>query len=173
MTALLTRRALIGAAAGTPLLSLGSVLAATPAHVGAVLVHDDTLPAGQRFAARALALGLSSRSLEGDRVRRIRQWLLRARPARVFGMTRHADRLLIAEIAREMGYGELAAIQQRDGRKTVTHCDRALSALAEAAGPCWPEAFAELASGTTGERAVPAIDIRSEPGFAWVLEYRA
>ncbi|MPS69698.1 MULTISPECIES: hypothetical protein [Novosphingobium] len=172
MTAGITRRRLIGgAAAAAPLAVLGTVLAGRPAGGAVLLVHDDTMASGRRFAAHAAALGTHSVALHGERVRLVRQLLAR-RPARVFGLTRHADHMLFAEVAGEAGYEELASIQHREARRPRTRCSVAaetLASLARAAGPCWPEAFAELALGTASGpsplRPVP----RPEPAFSWVL----
>lgn len=159
----LTRRRLMAFTAGAaPLVALG-----TRSHAGAtvLLVHDDTLAAGRRFALRAQTLGMPSRALEGDRVRLVRR-LLAQRPARIFGMTRHADRLLMADIAREWGYVDLASIQQRVDAEPLSQGCRATAALADAAGPCWPEAFAHSA---LGGQPSPMAGAPTDPAFSWVL----
>ncbi|WP_206245299.1 hypothetical protein [Novosphingobium terrae] len=172
MTALTRRRLMAVAAGSAPLIALGNPAKALAAKGNVLLVHDDTLPAARRFAMRARLLGLPSQALEGDRVPLFRRWLA-PRPALVFGMTRHADRLLLAEIAREMGYEDLAAIQHRKGRDTLMQGNRALASLSETAGPCWPEAFAQWATGAGSKTVPPALHAQAEPGFSWVLRNKA
>jgi hypothetical protein len=87
-------------------------------------------------------------------------------------MTRHADRLLLAEIAQEMGYEDLAAIQHRKGRDSVMQGSGAMASLAEATGPSSPEAFAAWAVGA-GRKIAPAPPPQAEPGFSWVLRKKA
>jgi len=151
---------------------LGGSLCGAKASAAVLLVHDDTLPAARRFAAHAATMGASSQPLRGERVRLVRQ-LLAQQPARVFGMTRHADHLLFAEIAREAGYVEVAAIQHRQGRGPLPRCivaARPLSSLAQAAGACWPEAFAELALNIKATPSTIAEVPRPAPAFSWVLQ---
>jgi len=164
-----TRRRLIGLAAGAaPLAALGVSLAPA-ARAAPLLVHDASLPAGRRFAAHAGGLGMTCLPLQGDRVRLIRR-LLADGPAAVFGVTRHADHLLFAEIAREAGYRDRALLQHRRERSHMVRAQVAVANLAEAAGPCWPEAFAELALGTSAQVPAAGSRPRLDAAFSWIFE---
>jgi len=64
------------------------------------MLHDPSIAAGHRFAA---AYGGKAVPIEGDRIRFARA-VFAERPAFVVGLSRAADALLIAEVAREAGY---------------------------------------------------------------------
>ena len=111
------------------------------------LVHDPALAAGRRFAAAGQAGGLPSRTIEGDRIRFARE-VLSARPSLVAGVTRHADFLLIADVAREAGYLEAAVLNTRAGRCSGAQCRPgwlALGRMSKTAGTEWAEALATYA----------------------------
>lgn len=71
----------------------------------AVLVHDPALAPARRVAALHDGEVLA---VEGDRIR-FAKALLARRPSLIVGVTRSADALLIADVAREAGYAPVAA----------------------------------------------------------------
>jgi hypothetical protein len=115
-------------------------------HTG--LVHDAGLAAGLRFSRAGAAAGRPSMAVEGDAVRFARA-LVESRPALIAGVTRHADALLIGEVAAEAGY-VLAAELMGDVRGcSGNSCDSgfvALTRMAVGAGPLWAEAFGAWAA---------------------------
>lgn len=115
-------------------------------HTG--LVHDAGLAAGQRFAQAGEAAGRPSMAVEGDTIRFARA-LVETRPALIAGVTRHADALLIADVATEAGY-MLAAELMGDARGcSGNSCDSgfiALTRMAVGAGSLWAEAFGAWAA---------------------------
>ncbi len=111
------------------------------------LVHDSSLAAGRRFAEAGKAKGVASREVAGDRIRFARD-VLSARPSLIAGVTRHADFLLIADVAREAGYIEAAVLDTRSGRCSDARCRpgwTALGRMSQAAGTEWAEALATYA----------------------------
>lgn len=112
------------------------------------LLYDPSLAAGRRFAAAGAAQGGAVRAIEGDRVRFARE-VLERRPALVAGVTRHADALLIEEVAREAGYQRVALLSGRGERCSGADCRpgwQALGRLADVAGGAWVEALAAYAA---------------------------
>ena len=139
-----------------------------------VLLYDAGLAAGRRFAAQAHVLGGLAQPLEGDRVRQM-QTLLGAKPAAFFGVSRHADELMVREIAQQAGYRRVSLIQHRVAGDMLPICapdGASFATLARLAGGRWPEAFAELAIGGI-ERCEPVSHAAAaEPAFSWVLARR-
>jgi len=143
-----------------------------------VLLHDPALAAGRRFAEAGEAHGGSVRAIEGDRVRLTRA-VLESRPALVVGVSRHADALLIEDVAREAGYTRVALVSGRARRCEAAQCRpgwQALGRLADAAGGAWVEALAAYAA-KSGELAAQATRLagqRADPGLVlgWVLAPR-
>jgi hypothetical protein len=101
MIATTRREALFGAAAVPALAGLPR-WQAQPSGVR-LLVHDPALAAGRVLAA---AHDGETLAIEGDRVR-FGRTLFASRPAMVVGVSRPADALLIADVAREAGYREV------------------------------------------------------------------
>ncbi|MBO9517510.1 MAG: hypothetical protein J7493_05545 [Porphyrobacter sp.] len=111
-----------------------------------VLVHDPALAAGRRFAEAGAARGGQVVAIEGDRIRLART-VLERKPALIAGVSRHADALMIEEVAREAGYVPVAALHGR-GRTCSDECQpgwNALGRLARAAEDNWIEALADYA----------------------------
>lgn len=169
-----TRRAVLGGALAVPTLS--GLAAWRWRHGEArVLLHDPSLEAGRRFAEAGKAHGLTPRAIEGDRVRFTRE-VLAARPALIAGVSRHADLLLIADVAAEAGYALVARLDGRGRQCSGGECRpgwNALGRVAKAAGHSWTEALAAYAADPRG--AVPAMasaaSTRPDAGlvFGWVL----
>ena len=145
-----------------------------------LLLHDPALAAGRRFAEAGQARGGEVLAIEGDRIRFART-VLERRPALVAGVSRHADALMIEEVAREAGYGAVATLHGR-GRTCASHDCRsgwsALGRMATAAGDAWVEALADYAA-RPGETAVQAIGAATLPRvdaglvLGWVLAPRS
>jgi hypothetical protein len=76
---------------------------------GTVLLFDADMPEGRAFAEAGRAWNRSVKPIEGDRIRFARDIFAR-RPAIVQGVSRHADSILIEEVAAEAGY-ERAAME--------------------------------------------------------------
>src|SRR5690606_1021277 len=113
-----------------------------------VLLHDPALAAGRRFAAAGRARGGEVRAIEGDRIRFARE-VLAGRPALVAGVSRHADFILIEDVAREAGYRPAATIYGRETRCAGHECRpgwQSLGRMASAAGEGWVEAVADYAA---------------------------
>ncbi len=113
-----------------------------------LLLHDPSLNAGRRFAQAGAAQGAPSRAIEGDRIRFARE-VLASKPALIAGVSRHADMLLIADVAAEAGYVEAAQFHARMGRCRAAQCRPgwdALGRLGQAAGAGWVEALAGFAA---------------------------
>lgn len=122
-------------------------------HTG--LVHDAGLAAGVRFAQAGAAAGRPSMAVEGDAIRFARA-LVETRPSLIAGVTRHADALLIGEVAAEAGYGLAAELMGDATGCSGNSCDAgfiALTRMAVGAGPLWAEAFGAWAANPQG--AVP------------------
>ena len=144
-----------------------------------LLVHDPALDAGRRFAAAGQARGGEVLAIEGDRIRFTRAALER-RPALIAGVSRHADALLIEDVAREAGYQRVAALQGNAGRCAGHDCEGgwgSLGTMAQAAGAGWIEALAEYAvqPGQAGTFVPAGARRRTDAGLVvgWVLAARA
>ncbi len=144
----------------------------------AILLHDEGLAAGRRFAAAGLAQGGTVRAIEGDRIRLARE-VLASRPALIAGVSRHADFILIEDAAREAGYRPAATIYGRARQCAGHECQpgwQGLGRMARMAGGHWVEALADYAirrGGTT--QPVPApVGGRPDAGLVlgWVLAPR-
>ncbi|MBB5986823.1 hypothetical protein [Sphingobium lignivorans] len=141
-----SRRGFVTAAATVPLLGACGLDRPSAARIA---LYDPGLAAGRLFAQRARALGLPAIALDQDRVRLL-QRVLAERPASLWGLSRHADQLLAADILREHGYRAELAVQHRADRSVVQPRHqpmRSAGALARIAGDQWPLVFAEIAAG--------------------------
>lgn len=145
-----------------------------------LLLHDPALQAGRRFAETGRAHGGDVLAIEGDRIRLARMVFDR-RPALVAGVSRHADALMIEDVAREAGYESVATLHGRGSRCAAHDCRSgwlALGRMASDAGSAWVEALAAFAvrpgelAGLSPRRAPPA---HLDPGvvLGWVLTPRA
>ena len=85
-------------------------------------VHDPALAAGRRFAE---AHGGEVLAIEGDRIRFARA-VFERRPSLVVGVSRHADALLIEEVAREAGYLSADDAKVREMTAAAQPLDRGL-----------------------------------------------
>jgi hypothetical protein len=140
------------------------------------LLHDPALEAGRRFAAAGAARGGEVRAIEGDRIRFARG-LLDANPALIAGVSRHADFILIEDVAREAGYRPVATVYGRDNRCAGHECLpgwQSVGRMAQAAGEGWIEALADYAAkpGEAAGRALgSAVPRRTDAGLVlgWVL----
>ena len=94
-TLLIASASLVTASALAPVAAAAERLAG-----GAVMVFEADEPEARAFA-RGHGAALA---VDGDRVRFARRLFGEARPAKVLGMTRYADFLILAESAREHGY---------------------------------------------------------------------
>jgi len=142
-----------------------------------VLLYDPALTAGRRFAAAGEAQGGAVRAVEGDRIRLARA-VLEGRPGLVAGVSRHADALLIEDVAQEAGYTRVALVSGRGERCEAAQCRpgwQALGRMAQAAGGDWIEALAEFAA-RPGKAALvgSAVAIPRDAGLVlgWVLAPR-
>ncbi|MXP42153.1 hypothetical protein GRI75_10925 [Altererythrobacter soli] len=141
-----------------------------------VLLHDPALEAGRRFAAAGEQRGGEVRAIEGDRVR-FAKGLLAERPALIAGVSRHADFILIEDVAREARYRSAATVYGRVGQCAGHECSpgwQSLGRLASAAGQGWVEALAEFAvkPGAAGGAMLGSVAPgRSDAGLVlgWVL----
>jgi hypothetical protein len=140
-----------------------------------VLLHDPALAAGRRFAAAGEQRGGEVRAIEGDRVRFAKE-LLAAEPALIAGVSRHADFILIKDVAREAGYRPAATVYGRAGLCAGHECSpgwQSLGRVATAAEQGWIEALAEFAlrPGAFAEAALGAFDTKPDAGLVlgWVL----
>ena len=147
---------------------------------GSRLLFDPTLEAGRRFAEAGRRAGGTVLAMEGDPVR-FAQDVLREEPALLAGIGRHADALLVEEVALEAGYARIATLQG-SARCTAADCRpgwQALGRMAHAAGPHWPEALAAYAARPESADSAPppATILRparsGEQAFAWLLVRRA
>lgn len=146
-----SRRAVLGGALAVPTIS-GLAAWRWKHGDGRALVHDAGLAAGQRFAQAGKASGLPSRPIEGDRVR-FMQDVLAPKPALITGVSRFADLLLIADIAREAGYVLAAEVEGRGEQCAGSDCRpgwTALGRMTRAAGADWPAALAGWAADPRG-----------------------
>ena len=113
-----------------------------------VLLHDPALEAGRRFAKAGTARGGAVRAIEGDRIRFARG-LLAANPALIAGVSRHADFILIEDVAREAGYRPVTTLYGRADRCAGHECLpgwQSVGRMAQAAGEGWVEALADYAA---------------------------
>jgi hypothetical protein len=74
-------------------------------HGAAVLLYDASLQADRHLAEAHIGQVVP---IEGDRIRFARA-VFERRPSLVIGLSRHADALLIEEVAREVGYRPVTA----------------------------------------------------------------
>lgn len=147
---------------------------------GGLLLHDPALAAGRRFAAAGAAAGGTVLALEGDRIRFARRALDR-RPALIAGVSRHADALLIEDVAQEAGYASVAVLHGQGDSCGVRQCDagwRALGRMAEGSGSNWAEALAVFAArpgdhAATTLAAAPSQTADSGLVIGWLLAARA
>ncbi len=106
----LTRRAMIAALAAAPAAASASEFRQgfgwRHGH-GTVLLYDADLPQGSAFAEAGRAWNRAVLPLEGDRIRFAREIFAR-RPAIVQGVSRQSDAVLLAEVASEAGYEQVA-----------------------------------------------------------------
>ncbi|MBO9601953.1 MAG: hypothetical protein J7496_05535 [Novosphingobium sp.] len=164
-----SRRAVLGGALAVPTLS-GLATWRWKHGDGRVLLHDSSLDAGRRFAEA----GGRSLAIEGDRIRFARK-IFAARPALVAGVSRHADLVLIADVAAEMGYTLAAEFEGRGQKCSASRCRpgwAALGRVANAAGQGWAEALGSWAADPRGPMpAARATAVRADAGLAlgWVL----
>ena len=151
---------------------------------GSVLLFDPTLGAGRRFADAGRAAGATVLALDGDPVRTT-QGLLGKAPALLAGIGRHADALLVEEVALEAGYTSIALLHGIGVRCTASSCRpgwQPVARMAQSAGPHWPEALATFAVRPDGAqdrpRGVPAPQVPRRPArsgehaFGWLLVRR-
>ena len=116
-----TRRGVLAGALAAP--AVAGLPGAASARVGkAVLLHDPSLEAGQRFAE---AYGGEALPIEGDRIRFARAVFAR-RPSFVVGVSRPADALLIEDVGREAGYGLADDATVRELTEAAQPLDRGL-----------------------------------------------
>lgn len=145
-----------------------------------LLLHDDSLNAGRRFAAAGRAAGATTRAIEGDPVRFGRE-VLASKPALVAGVSRHAEALLLGEVAMEEGYvlaTELRGCKGACEGFTLSPGWNALNRVAAAAGDSWVEVLAAWAANPQASD-MPQVTrlaaAASDPGtvLGWVLVPRA
>lgn len=141
-----------------------------------LLLHDPVLAAGRRFAEAGKARGGEVLAIEGDRIRFARA-VFERRPALVAGVSRHADALMVADVAGEAGYVPVATLHGR-GTRCASHDCRpgwtALGRMAGAAGEGWIEALADFAARpgeAMGMTIATALPRRTDAGLVigWVL----
>jgi len=144
-----------------------------------VLLYDPALAAGRRFAGAGEAQGGAVRAIEGDRIR-FAHAVFERRPALVAGVSRHADALLIEDVAQEAGYARVALVSGRAARCEGAQCRpgwQALGRLTDAAGSAWVEALAAYAARpgeVVAQAAGAAARGRADTGLVlgWVLAPR-
>lgn len=96
----ISRRVFMAAATTAPLLT---ALRLNAAPLQRIALYDPTIDAGSEFARRAAELGLTVAEISEDRIRLLTT-ILAGSPQSVWGVSRHADRLLASGIMREHGY---------------------------------------------------------------------
>ena len=142
----------------------------------ALLLHDDSLIAGRRFADTGRAAGATTRAIHGDPVRFGRE-VLASKPALVAGVSRHAEALLLGEVAMEEGYvlaTELRGCKGTCQGFTLSPGWNALNRVAAAAGDSWVEVLAAWAANPQASE-MPQVTrfaaAASDPGtvLGWVL----
>ncbi|WP_305096855.1 hypothetical protein [Croceibacterium aestuarii] len=144
-----------------------------------LLLYDDSLAAGLRFAAAGAERGGQGRAIAGDRVRFGREALAQ-RPALVAGVSRHADFILLADVAREHGYRPAATIYGRARQCAGHECQpgwQGVGRMARMAGGSWVEALADYAAkpGEAAGRALGGLvagPVDSGLVLGWVLAPR-
>lgn len=164
----ISRRRFVTAAAAVPL--LGACGFASPA-AGRIALYDPGLAAGRSFAQRARDLGMRAIALDQDRVRLLRMVLAEA-PASLWGLSRHADQLLAADILREHGYRAALALQHRADRSVVQARHQPMAtagALARIAGDQWPLVFAEIAAGLGATHRPRQPGLETGPIMSWAF----
>ncbi|MPT48585.1 MAG: hypothetical protein E2598_09240 [Sphingobium sp.] len=172
-----SRRTLLAGAVAVPLLAIGGAALMQQAQAstgGTLLLYDEDLNAGRRFAAQAQILRGQPMALNGDRIRFMRD-MLRQEPSAIYGVSRYSDQLMVSDIAREAGYRPLALIQHRADGGVVPQCQpaaQAIATVASVAGGRWPEAFAELALGGTEQCSTGDNRGAIEAAMSWVLVRR-
>lgn len=148
-----------------------------------LLLHDNSLIAGRRFADAGRAAGANTRLIAGDPVRFGRE-VLADRPALVAGVSRHAEALLLGEVAMEEGYGlatELRGCADTCEGFTLSPGWNALNRMAADAGGNWVELLAAWAANPQASelpqvpRFAGANGPAADPGtvLGWVLVPRA
>ena len=147
------------------------------AGASSVLLHDNSLNAGRRFAQAGRAAGGRTAAIEGDAVR-FAQSVLADSPAMIAGISRHAEALLIGEVAMEAGYALATEMHGRaDGCECFTTAPGwiALNRLAVGAGSGWVEALAQWAidpqASDSSPFRNPSTSANLDPGtvLGWVL----
>ena len=98
-----SRRTVLVAAAGAAAAASAPALAAAEG-ARAIVVFEAEEPAARSFVQARVARGDTPAAVDGDRIRFARRLFREERPAKVLGMTRYADFLLLADTAREEGY---------------------------------------------------------------------
>ena len=146
-------------------------------HPGApLLLFDNSLDAGHCFACAAQGAGGAPQALAGDPVR-LMQRLLPSRPALIAGVSRHAEALLLIEVAQEAGYvlaGEMLGNADGCSANTCHAGWLPLTRMAVHAGPHWVEALAHWALDPQA-RSAPDLARRTplaragEAALGWVL----
>jgi len=114
----------------------------------AILLFDEKLSAGRRFAEAGRAAGERVRPLTGDRIR-LARGVLESEPTLILGISRHADAMMIADVAREAGYVPAAEFAADKDRCTLDACNPAFAwngRRVQGAEANWPEAFADWAA---------------------------
>lgn len=144
-----------------------------------LLLHDDSLIAGRRFADAGRAAGATTRAIHGDPVRFGRE-VLASKPALVAGVSRHAEALLLGEVAMEEGYvlaTELRGCKGACEGFTLSPGWNALNRVAASAGGNWVELLAAWAANPQASELpqVSRFAAASDPGtvLGWVLVPRA
>jgi hypothetical protein len=97
----LTRRAFL---AGSLILCVPSLPAGAAAGAPIALLYDPSSGAAVRYMRKLATADTAVRAIEGDRVRFGRGVFTRAACDTCVCVTRHADFLLLSEVAREAGY---------------------------------------------------------------------
>jgi hypothetical protein len=144
-----------------------------------VLLHDPVLAAGRRFAEAGAARGGEVRAIEGDRIRFARE-VVAGKPALIAGVSRNADFMLVADVAREAGYGPVAMIHGRARTCAGHECQpgwQSIGRMAATAGEGWIEALAEFAARpgeAAGAAAAAIVPDAYDAGLVlgWVLARR-
>ncbi|AKH43912.1 hypothetical protein FHS61_002681 [Altererythrobacter atlanticus] len=144
-----------------------------------VLLHDSSLAAGRRFADAGRMRGGEVLALEGDRIR-LAGKVLERRPSLIAGVSRHADALMLEDVARESGYVRVAEIHGRARSCSAQSCLpgwQGIARMARMAGGDWVEALADYAAkpGESAGRALASVAApRVDPGLVigWVLAPR-
>ena len=142
-----------------------------------VLLHDPSLPSGRRFAERGSVRDADVRVIEGDRIRLARK-VVAERPALIAGVSRHADALLIEDVAREAGYVRVVRVRGR-GAACEAECRpgwQAVGRLARSAEGDWVAALADFASSPREAPALtglPAVGLDRGLVLGWVLAPKA